>query len=1077
MPLTLQPATAQAELLTSVMWHSDSPMFLFDSAGQLIFVNRAGITLARLTPEQETSARMDSLFEASTHDIKISDFHGIFESTLEELEVGVAQTDGARSKVRLRLQRLSVADGTRHLLCTAEEIAKRNGHRERYEQILVRISAEVISDKPISEVLEQVARAMVEVAQVDHATITLLDDKREYFEIKAEHPSMTTPPLIGARIPIKGSATQESILRDMAPVSAVDLRAHPVARESKRVAELARQLGIESMLIVPMVYKDQVIGTISVDWTDRQLQFTPELIAMYQGIANQAAVAVENARLFETGQRLSRQAQLLMGSSELPYAQDAPEEVAESLLQELGTFLEFQKAGVQLIENDERVLLAAKGFDKKTASQSLLRRINTDPIIREIVRSKASKVLADTSDPKDWKTPQTWNVNSWMGIPIVANDVTIAVITLDHDVAGYYATLSNETRQRLQRTVDQASVDLHAALLKRQIQGLELLQKVASEVLKATEVDDVLRQIVTGAMQVTHRDSGVIYLVENGIITRKFTPQPLDHPEPRMALDSGITQAVIATKEVIEIPNFAIDPRVNPELRGKYRSMIAIPLTLDDAVVGVLYLNGREEGVLTAIERSLVSTLAHQAAIVVERTRLYQKLHESYQQIRDSEAEYHSLLDHIPQCVFRKDKNYKFISANKAFCESLSRPLSEIVGKCDADFYDADLALTYVKDDEFVINTGETLRREERHQSKTMSAPIWVRVVKTPVRDADENISGVQAIFWDVDLEKTMDERYRSLVHQSPDSIILLRKGAISLANPAALKLLGVDRESDLEGRSLLEFIGQRHLPLATERLAKLSRGEKVDQMVEMTITNGDRRPIDVAVYALPLPDSNEIQVVFHDLTRVNSLLKEMRHRVRDALNAVKGCLHFTQEPENPLIQKLITSVEQRIHAMAHLHTILLPQRNHVDVPMERYLDDLTQAVLSAYGDGRDGIRRKVIVEDGLRFDEKSALWCGLIVSELVSNAIVHGFRGRKAGNIEVQLSKLGDSLCMLLVKDDGCGFEGLAKERSESGGLGLVHGFVNDELQGQLKFASSEHGTTFEIKFPLKPTEAAHGG
>ena len=278
-------------------------------------------------------------------------------------------------------------------------------------------------------------------------------------------------------------------------------------------------------------------------------------------------------------------------------------------------------------------------------------------MIKEIVDSRTAKIIPDTSDPAArWeKRPETWNVNSWMGIPLVANGVVIAVVTLDHDVPGFFGTLSPVTTEHLRSKVDQVALDLQSALHLRQIRALELLQRIASDVLRASEIDDVLERIVCGAMQVTRCDSGVIFLIKEGTISKSFSPRPEDHPRPRMDRDSGITRAVIQTKRAVEIPNIAEHPDVNPALRAKYKSMIGIPLLLENAVVGVLYLNGREERSLTSTEWSMVQTLVDQAAIVVERIRLYQQIRDSYQQIRDSEAEYHSLLDHIPQCVFRKD--------------------------------------------------------------------------------------------------------------------------------------------------------------------------------------------------------------------------------------------------------------------------------------------------------------------------------------------------------------------------------------------------------------------------------------
>ena len=159
------------------------------------------------------------------------------------------------------------------------------------------------------------------------------------------------------------------------------------------------------------------------------------------------------------------------------------------------------------------------------------------------------------------------------------------------------------------------------------------------------------------------------------------------HPKPRLDNPYGVTRSVIQSKQPVLLSDIGKSNSVNPELLGRYRSMFAVPLLLEDAVVGVLYLNGKTVRQLTKTERSLLSTLADQAASVIQRIRLYQRL-------RDSEATYHSLLDNIPQCVFRKDIDSRFTSGNDSFCRSVGKPLSEIIGKTDYDFYAAEDAKT-----------------------------------------------------------------------------------------------------------------------------------------------------------------------------------------------------------------------------------------------------------------------------------------------------------------------------------------------------------------------------------------------
>jgi PAS domain S-box-containing protein len=128
------------------------------------------------------------------------------------------------------------------------------------------------------------------------------------------------------------------------------------------------------------------------------------------------------------------------------------------------------------------------------------------------------------------------------------------------------------------------------------------------------------------------------------------------------------------------------------------------------------------------------------------------------QALRDSEALYHSLVETLPLNVFRKDLQGRFTFGNQLFCQTLGNPLEEFVGKTDYDFYPAELAEKYRKDDRRVIEQKEILNEIEEHHKPT-GEKIYVQVLKTPVYDSRDDVIGTQAIFWDVtDRRRAMEE-------------------------------------------------------------------------------------------------------------------------------------------------------------------------------------------------------------------------------------------------------------------------------------------------------------------------------
>jgi len=129
--------------------------------------------------------------------------------------------------------------------------------------------------------------------------------------------------------------------------------------------------------------------------------------------------------------------------------------------------------------------------------------------------------------------------------------------------------------------------------------------------------------------------------------------------------------------------------------------------------------------------------------------------------LRDSETLYHSLVETMPQNVFRRDLQGRFTFVNQQYCKHFNIKSEDIIGKTDFDFFPKELAEKYFKDDQQVISTGQTYEIVEEHQPHGQEK-TYVQVVKTPLYNADGEIVGLQGIFWDITEQRMAEERIRS---------------------------------------------------------------------------------------------------------------------------------------------------------------------------------------------------------------------------------------------------------------------------------------------------------------------------
>jgi phosphoserine phosphatase RsbU/P len=142
---------------------------------------------------------------------------------------------------------------------------------------------------------------------------------------------------------------------------------------------------------------------------------------------------------------------------------------------------------------------------------------------------------------------------------------------------------------------------------------------------------------------------------------------------------------------------------------------------------------------------------------------------QAQENLRTSEALYHSLVETLPQNVFRKDLQERFTFGNQQFCKILGRPLEQIVGKTDFDFFPQELAEKYQRDDRRVLETGKPYQTVEEHQSPGHDK-MYVQVVKTPLYGADGTVIGLQGIFWDITQQRMAEERIRRVNTQLAQS-------------------------------------------------------------------------------------------------------------------------------------------------------------------------------------------------------------------------------------------------------------------------------------------------------------------
>ncbi|MCP4663039.1 MAG: HAMP domain-containing protein [bacterium] len=195
-------------------------------------------------------------------------------------------------------------------------------------------------------------------------------------------------------------------------------------------------------------------------------------------------------------------------------------------------------------------------------------------------------------------------------------------------------------------------------------------------------------------------------------------------------------------------------------------------------------------------------------------------------------------------------------------------------------------------------------------------------------------------------------------------------------------------------------------------------------------------------------------------------LLREIHHRVKNNMQVIISLLKLqSARIEDPQARDMFKDSRDRIKTMALVHEKLYRSRDLANIDFNDYINDLIKSQLLSYGIGSGRISPRVEVEN-VALEIDLAIPCGLIINELVSNALKHAFPQDRSGEIRISLRVVRANEFELSVGDDGIGVpDDVDLKNADSFGLYLVRMLAEHQLDGQITFDRTA-GTTYHIHF-----------
>ena len=203
---------------------------------------------------------------------------------------------------------------------------------------------------------------------------------------------------------------------------------------------------------------------------------------------------------------------------------------------------------------------------------------------------------------------------------------------------------------------------------------------------------------------------------------------------------------------------------------------------------------------------------------------------------------------------------------------------------------------------------------------------------------------------------------------------------------------------------------------------------------------------------------------IINSLEEKNVLLREIHHRVKNNMQIISSLLSLQSSTiKNPEMRDIFMESQNRVKSMSMIHEQLYQTDDIAKIDFKIYVNGLIKSLFQIYSFGLKRIEWNVNIED-VKLDIETAIPCGLIINELVSNSLKHAFNEAHDGKITVNMRK-NKNLITMEVSDNGIGLPAnFEVEKASTLGLKLVTTLV-DQLEGNMVIDRSK-GTSFKITF-----------
>ncbi|MEG4571363.1 PAS domain S-box protein [Microcoleus sp. N3A4] len=492
----------------------------------------------------------------------------------------------------------------------------------------------------------------------------------------------------------------------------------------------------------------------------------------------------------------------------------------------------------------------------------------------------------------------------------------------------------------------------------------------------------------------------------------------------------------------------------------------------------------RANSIVNQAENGAILGLCGTATDISDRLRSEEALQEATDQLR-------AVLDAVPGLISWISSDLRYIGVNQHLATSFKLSPESFVGQ-EINFLDKGSTFE------------EMLRKFFDSSSQQTCQEIDIQInglVRNYLIVVQKYLQGTAAVCVGTDITERKraealknqlicslqesEHKFRSLYEATSDAVMLLDEQYFFDCNHATLKIFGCSNKKEFYGKHPSEFSppfqpnGQDSASLASQKMkAAMLIGSCRFDWVHKRL-DGSEFTAEVLLNAMEINGQKFLQAVVRDITdrkrdedqikaslaEKEVLFQEIHHRVKNNLQVISSLLKLqSRYIQDSRVSEMFKESQNRVRSMALVHEQLYQSKDLSNIDFAEYIQNLAHNLFQAYEIHAEGVKLQTNLEPcSLNID--TVVPCGLIINELVTNALKYAFTGQIKGKINIDFTLENNRLCVLTVSDSGIGFpQELDYRKARTLGLRLVGSLVK-QIRGEIELLETA-GTTFKITF-----------